>query len=41
MYCPMNFGVSEEEARDRARGLIEKVGLPDSVLEKAPFDLSG
>lgn len=41
MYGPMNFGVSEEEARDRARGLIEKVGLPDSVLEKSPFDLSG
>ncbi|CAM5205308.1 Energy-coupling factor transporter ATP-binding protein EcfA2 OS=Ureibacillus acetophenoni OX=614649 GN=SAMN05877842_10539 PE=3 SV=1 [Ureibacillus acetophenoni] len=41
MFGPMNFGVSEEEAERRARELIGLVGLPDSVLEKSPFDLSG
>ncbi|MFY3792686.1 energy-coupling factor ABC transporter ATP-binding protein [Ureibacillus sp. MALMAid1270] len=40
-FGPMNFGVSEEEAERRARELIGLVGLPDSVLEKSPFDLSG
>ncbi len=41
MFGPMNFGVSEELAEKRARELITLVGLPDSVLEKSPFDLSG
>lgn len=41
MFGPMNFGVSEQEAEKRARELIQLVGLPDAVLEKSPFDLSG
>ena len=41
MFGPMNFGVSLEEAERRARELITLVGLPESVLEKSPFDLSG
>lgn len=41
MFGPMNFGVSEELAEKRARELITLVGLPQSVLEKSPFDLSG
>ena len=41
MFGPMNFGVSEQEAEKRARELIELVGLPNQVLEKSPFDLSG
>lgn len=41
IFGPMNFGVSQEEAEKRARELILLVGLPDSVLEKSPFDLSG
>lgn len=41
MFGPMNFGVSEQEADRRARELIQLVGLPEAVLEKSPFDLSG
>lgn len=41
MFGPMNFGVSEEEARKRAIELVKLLGLPDEVMEKSPFDLSG
>lgn len=41
MFGPMNFGVSQEEAEHRARELVQLVGLPEGVLEKSPFDLSG
>lgn len=41
MFGPMNFGVPEEEAKRRAIELIKLLGLPDDVLEKSPFDLSG
>ncbi|WP_064091236.1 energy-coupling factor ABC transporter ATP-binding protein [Rossellomorea aquimaris] len=40
-YGPMNFGVSEEEAKRRAKELIVKVGLSEEILHKSPFDLSG
>lgn len=41
MFGPMNFGVSEEEARKRARLSLKQVGLAEDILEKSPFDLSG
>ncbi|WP_391205599.1 energy-coupling factor ABC transporter ATP-binding protein [Psychrobacillus sp. L4] len=41
MFGPMNFGVSEEEAKHRAIELVALLGLPDEVMEKSPFDLSG
>lgn len=41
IFGPMNFGVSEKEAIERANTLIKLVGLPESVLDKSPFDLSG
>lgn len=41
MFGPMNFGVPEEEAEARAKELVRLVGLPEAVLEKSPFDLSG
>ncbi|HAX74195.1 MAG TPA: energy-coupling factor transporter ATPase [Firmicutes bacterium] len=41
MFGPMNYGVSEDEAKQRARDVIKIVGLPDSILEQSPFHLSG
>ncbi|MED4354526.1 energy-coupling factor ABC transporter ATP-binding protein [Schinkia azotoformans] len=40
-FGPMNFGLSEEVAKRKAREILQLVGLPESVLEKSPFDLSG
>lgn len=40
-FGPMNFGVSKDEAKKRAKELVHQVGLPEEVLEKSPFDLSG
>lgn len=40
-FGPMNFGVSEEEAKQRARIAIKQVGLSEEILMKSPFDLSG
>jgi len=40
-FGPMNFGVAEEEAKKRAKIAIKQVGLPDEILQKSPFDLSG
>ena len=41
MFGPMNFGVSEQEAKARALEKLKLVGLPEEVYEKSPFDLSG
>ncbi|AXI32255.1 energy-coupling factor ABC transporter ATP-binding protein [Priestia megaterium] len=40
-FGPMNYGVSEEEAKQKARELIKLVGLPEELLTRSPFDLSG
>ncbi|APH06635.1 energy-coupling factor ABC transporter ATP-binding protein [Bacillus weihaiensis] len=40
-FGPMNFGVSEEEAVKKAKESLSIVGLPEEVLQKSPFDLSG
>jgi energy-coupling factor transport system ATP-binding protein len=40
-FGPMNFGVSEEEAKQKARELITLVGLSEEVLKRSPFELSG
>ena len=37
----MNFGVSEVEAKHISRLRLRQVGLPEEILEKSPFDLSG
>jgi energy-coupling factor transport system ATP-binding protein len=41
IFGPMNFGVSEREAKERARLALKQVGLLEEILEKSPFDLSG
>ena len=40
-FGPKNFGVSEEEALKIAAEVVKTVGLPEDVLKKSPFDLSG
>jgi len=41
IFGPMNFGVSLEEAKERAKNIIKLVGLDESYLERSPFNLSG
>ena len=41
IFAPLNYGISEEEAIERAKELIFLVGLDESYLEKSPFELSG
>lgn len=40
-FGPMNFGVSEEDAKVLAKKAIIQVGLSEEFLDKSPFDLSG
>lgn len=40
-FGPKNFGVSEEEALDRARKVLPAVGLNESFMDRSPFELSG
>lgn len=40
-FGPMNYGVSEAEAQEKARKAIKQVGLSEEILDKSPFDLSG
>jgi energy-coupling factor transport system ATP-binding protein len=41
IFGPKNFGVSDTEARRRAKEAIQQVGLDPSYLERSPFHLSG
>lgn len=41
IFGPMNFGVSEDEAKSRAREVLKLVGLDESYLDRSPFELSG
>lgn len=40
-FGPQNFGVSEEDAINIAREMLDVVGLDESFMERSPFDLSG
>ena len=40
-FGPRNMGLSEEEIDARVRQATAYVGLPEELLEKSPFDLSG
>ncbi len=41
IFGPKNFGVSDQEAKKRAKKIINLVGLNESYLERSPFNLSG
>lgn len=41
IFGPMNFGVSESKAKERARLALSQVGLNEEMLQRSPFDLSG
>ncbi|HDX9589516.1 TPA: energy-coupling factor ABC transporter ATP-binding protein [Bacillus pseudomycoides] len=40
-FGPLNFGVSEEVAKQKAKDVIRLVGLSEELLERSPFELSG
>ncbi|EAD3114876.1 energy-coupling factor ABC transporter ATP-binding protein [Listeria monocytogenes] len=40
-FGPMNFGVTEEDAKLRAKKVIYEVGLTEEILSRSPFELSG
>lgn len=40
-FGPKNFGVTDEEAVERAKQAIRIVGLDETYFEKSPFELSG
>ncbi len=40
-FGPLNMGLSKSEAEERARFAANMTGLPESLLDKSPFDLSG
>lgn len=41
IFGPKNFGMSEEEAIEIAKEMLNLVGLDESYLARSPFDLSG
>lgn len=41
IFGPKNFGVSDADARIRAKEVIKLVGLEEKYLERSPFNLSG
>ncbi|GGV07327.1 energy-coupling factor transporter ATPase [Lactobacillus acetotolerans] len=40
-FGPKNFGYSEQKAKEKAWTWLTRVGLPKSVANRSPFDLSG
>ncbi len=40
-FGPLNMGLPQSEAEDRAKFAANMVGLSESLLDKSPFDLSG
>ncbi len=40
-FGPRSFGVSKEEAKERAKKYLQLVGLDESYLNRSPFGLSG
>ncbi|MCI9886557.1 energy-coupling factor ABC transporter ATP-binding protein [Bacillus altitudinis] len=40
-FGPMNFGIPKEKAEAKAKEMLKLVGLPESLLSRSPFELSG
>lgn len=40
-FGPSNMSLSKEEIDERVRNAAKYVGIPDEMLQKSPFDLSG
>ncbi len=40
-YGPLNMGISKEKIRERVQYAMELVGLPEEMMQKSPFELSG
>ncbi|KXZ21127.1 energy-coupling factor ABC transporter ATP-binding protein [Bacillus nakamurai] len=40
-FGPINFGVKKEVAERKAKEMLQLVGLPDEILDRSPFELSG
>jgi len=40
-FGPENFGVPQKEIDERIKRIIPSVGLPEDILTRSPFDLSG
>ncbi len=41
MFGPLNFGFSQDEAKESAIKALEKVGINEDLFERAPYQLSG
>ncbi len=41
MFGPLNFGLTKEQAKQRASLALEQVGLNATFLSRSPFELSG
>lgn len=41
MFGPKNFGFSDQEAEEKAKECLKKVGLNESYYSRSPFELSG
>ncbi|WP_216831062.1 energy-coupling factor ABC transporter ATP-binding protein [Alkalihalobacterium elongatum] len=41
IFGPLNFGVPEKRAKERAKMLMPLVGLSEDFLKRSPFELSG
>ena len=40
-FGPMNFGVSEEEAKEKSKGALSRLDYQKNFCRRSPFDLSG
>ncbi|WP_245937413.1 energy-coupling factor transporter ATPase [Saliterribacillus persicus] len=41
MFGPLNFGDTQESAKEKAKEVITQVGLSESIFTKSPLELSG